>query len=108
MPTESQVAVKIPAEVAARIDRVSKDRQQYVVAAILDALTKGAIAIREKKASVQEEEFLHVSRSWLEDDIAEYAASLPDDDWSDLLAANPGVPVKWVDGVGLVEDPEAT
>ncbi len=99
MPNHERVTVTLPADVVRDIDRVENNRSRFVFQAIRRELERRRREhLRRSLASPHPE-----TAQFTEAGFDEWAASLPDEDVSDLVDVRAGIVVRWMAGKGWVE-----
>ena len=100
MPTTERVTVTLPAELVQNIDRLEKNRSRFIAEAVEHELAR-----RRHEGLRRSLEHPHPETAELADvDLDEWAASLPEGDEA-LVDLSAGMPVRWVEGEGWIEEP---
>ena len=99
MSSAERVTVTLPAELVRDIDRFERNRSRFIAEAVEHELVR-----RRRVALTRSLNNPHPDAAELaEAGVAEWGASLPSGD-GDLVDANSGTPVRWVEGQGWSEE----
>lgn len=101
MGMTERVTVTLPIELVEDIDRFARNRSRFIAEAVAHELVR-----RRREGLLRSLESPHPEAAELlgEAGLAEWGASLPADD-EGLVDMSAGTPVRWVEGLGWVEDP---
>src|SRR5450432_794713 len=98
MANTERVTVTLPAKVVEDIDRVESNRSRFILEAVRHELRR-----RRKEDLRRSLRGPHPESERLaEEGFSEWAASLPDEEASDLVDLKTGTPVRWIRGEGWV------
>jgi hypothetical protein len=96
-----RITVTLPPGLLSQIDRVDKNRSRFLPRAARRELRR--LERKALKLSLDARVFTDEDRELEATGLAEYAASLPDDDCEAIIEPAAFKPVRWVPGKGWVE-----
>jgi Arc/MetJ-type ribon-helix-helix transcriptional regulator len=99
MPTSERVTITLPTDIVREIDRLEKDRSDFVLQAVrreLNRRRREELQRSLRNPCVESTELAGAG-------IDEWADSLPAEDAADLVDPSSGTPVRWVPGKGWEE-----
>ena len=101
MATTERVTVTLPTELIRNIDQLEKNRSRFIAEAVVHELAR-----RRHEGLRRSLEHPHPEAAELADaGLDQWGASLPEGD-ERLVDMSAGTPVRWVEGVGWVEEPQ--
>jgi len=101
MATIERVTVSLPVDLVESIGRFEHNRSRFIAEAVKHELVRR----RRREGLLRSLKSPHPEAAELsETGLADWAASLPDDDG--LVDEAGGTPVRWIEGKGWVEDSE--
>lgn len=99
MPATERVTVTLPVETVKNIDRFERNRSRFILEAV-----ELELARRQREGLLQSLNAPHPEIGELtEMGLVDWASSLPADD-EGLTDPNAGMPVRWVEGQGWIEE----
>ena len=99
MAPAARVTVTLPLEVVADIDRRDSNRSRFVLLAVKREIERQRREELRRSLRNSHPDAMEVAEAGL----AEWSASLPEEDAEGLVDVHRGRPVKWVDGEGWRE-----
>jgi hypothetical protein len=99
MPSNERVTVTLPSEVVRDIDRLEANRSRFILEAVRHEVKRRRREELKRSLRSPHPEAQKLAEVGFDD----WAASLPQEDASDLVNMKAGTPVRWVPGKGWVE-----
>ena len=99
MATTERVTVTLPVDLVENIDRIERNRSRFITEAV-----EHELALRRRAGLMRSLNSPHPEATELSDmGLSDWGANLPADEA--LVDANAGKAVRWVEGLGWVEEP---